>query len=162
MVSTPEFWVLIAFLLLILVFGKKAYGLLTHVLDTYRAQVDDRLREADNLHQESLSLLKTYKTKHKKAMDQVTTILLRAKEEIATAKKANKATFETFKKEKERLFEERLALEKKEMMETLREEVIHKALEIVEKTLLQDKKTRRKLTKETLEKIETVTLGSDK
>ena len=75
MFSTAEFWVLIAFLLLLGGIGKRAFASLTKTLDDHRQKIADQVEEAQRLHDEALSLLNSYKKKSQEAKEQAEKLL---------------------------------------------------------------------------------------
>jgi F-type H+-transporting ATPase subunit b len=159
MFSTPEFWVLVAFFLLLAVFGKRAFRYLIQSLDDHRQKVTHQLREAERLHDEAFSLLNSYKTKHKEAEKQVEKLLAFAEAEAKELKKTAEQEFQDFMNHKEKTMSERLAVEKEETFAKLRRQVTNEALAIVEEVLLKDKDLREKLTKDALKKVEKMELG---
>jgi F-type H+-transporting ATPase subunit b len=159
MFSTPEFWVLVAFFLLLAVFGKRGFLYLIQGLDDHRQKVTHQLREAERLHDEAFSLLNSYKTKHKEAEKQVEKLLAFAEVEAKELKKTAEKEFQDFMTHKEKAMSEKLAIEKEETFAKLRRQVTMEALAIVEEVLLKDKNLREKLTKKALQKIEKVELG---
>lgn len=156
MFSSPEFWVLVAFFLLLAVFGKRAFRYFIQSLDDYQQKVTHQLREAERLHDEAFSLLNSYKTKHKEAYAQVEKLLAFAEEEAKEVKKTAEKEFQDFMKHKEKAMSEKLAIEKEETFAKLRRQVTMEALAIVEEVLLKNKDLREKVTKDALKKIQDV------
>ncbi len=154
--STPEFWVLIAFLLLFLTLGKRAYAYFMQVLDAHAQKAAHQVKEAERLQEEALSLLKTYKKKSDEATLRAEEILAFAEQGIVEFKKSNEQALEHFQAHTEKLFKERLAIEQEEAKAKLRGEIVDEALAIIEQTLLTDEKERKKLTLAVLEKLEPV------
>ena len=122
--STPEFWVLIAFLLLFLTLGKRAYAYFTQILDAHTQKAAHQIKEAEHLQEEALSLLKTYQKKHEDATQHRQEILSFAEKEILEFKKSNKQALEHFQAHTEKLFTERLTIEKEETIAKLRAEIV--------------------------------------
>jgi F-type H+-transporting ATPase subunit b len=151
--SSPDFWVLVAFALLIGLGGRRLYVYITQFLDTYSQQVASQLEDVTRLHDEALSLLKTYEAKYDTALTQVEEILAFSEKEIEHVKALNEQEYLDFKEQKEKMFQERLELDKKEILSKLRSETVAEALKIVEKTLLEDDKMRENLTKEAIEEL---------
>lgn len=155
MFSTPEFWVLIAFVLLIGIFGKRAAGFLINALDKHAQKIADQLEEAQRLHDEALSLLNSYKKKHEEALAQAEKMTSAAKAEALEFKKSSEAEFEKLLAKKEKALLERIALETAETKAKLRRQAVDEALEIVETILAKEPKERKKLTKASLKEIST-------
>lgn len=151
--ATPEFWVFIAFLLLLCILGKRVYLMVTKVLDQYAGTVAQQLEEAQHLQDEAASLLKTYKGKYRNALKEIEDIKTFADQEVADFKASTEAAYRTFKKERDIQAKERIDVLKKEFLDKLREEAIDEALLRIEKSLLKDEKKRKALTLETLQNL---------
>jgi len=161
MFSSPEFWVFIAFVLLLGGLGKRGFSFATQTLDEHRKKVIHQLAEAQRLHDEALSLLNAYKTKHENALEQAAKIISYAEKEAQEFKRASEQELEIFIHQKEKALLDRIALEKEETMSTLRQQAIEEALKIVERFLSTEKKEREKLTKDSLKEISTLFLKPD-
>lgn len=153
MFSTPEFWVFIAFLLFLGLFGKRGLDFLTQILDQHREKIAHQLEEAQRLHDEALSLLNSYKKKHEEALVEATEIISLAKKEALEFKKSSEHEFEKLLAQKEKAFLERIAIETDEAKSKLRNQAADEALKIVEHVLLKDPEQREKLTKASLKEI---------
>jgi F-type H+-transporting ATPase subunit b len=158
MFSTAEFWVLIAFFLLLLSIGKRAFSYLTTILDTHSQKVATQLEEAERLYGEALSLLNSYKKKHAEAIEQVENILSFAEKEADEIKKTGEQAYARFVHHKETAMSDRLGIEKEEALAKLRREAVAEALALVEHVLSANKKEREKLTETSLKKIEELSL----
>ena len=153
MFSTPEFWVFIAFILFLAVFGKKALAFLTQSLDEHSRKITHQLETAQRLHDEALSLLNSYKEKHKEAIEQAGKIVAFAENEALEFKKTSEHEFEKFMTNKEKAFLERIAREKEEANSKLRQRAVDEALAIVENVLITSPKEKKKLTDAALKDI---------
>ncbi|MBP9692110.1 MAG: ATP synthase F0 subunit B [Alphaproteobacteria bacterium] len=156
MFSTPEFWVFIAFVLLLGGLGKRGFSFATQTLDEHRKRVIHQLNEAQRLHDEALSLLNVYKKKHEDALEQAAKIISYAEKEAQELKKSSQQELELFIHQKEKALLERIALEKEETKTKFRQQVVDEALKIVERHLLTEKKERDKLTMASLKEIPTL------
>ncbi len=156
MFSTPEFWVFIAFVLLLGGLGKRGFSFATQTLDEHRKRVIHQLNEAQRLHDEALSLLNVYKKKHEDALEQAAKIISYAEKEAQELKKSSQQELELFIHQKEKALLERIALEKEETKTKLRQQAVDEALKIVERHLLTEKKERDKLTMASLKEIPTL------
>jgi F-type H+-transporting ATPase subunit b len=161
MFSTPEFWVFIAFVLLVGGLGKRGFAFATQTLDDHRKKVIHQLNEAQRLHDEALSLLNSYKKKHEDALEQAAKIISYAEHEAQEFKKSSEQELEIFIHQKEKALLDRIALEKEETKSKLRQQVVDEALKIVEEFLSSEKKEREKLTKASLKDIPNLFLKSD-
>ena len=160
MFSTPDFWVFIAFILFIGFFGKRGLVFLTQLLDQHRQKIAQQLEEAQRLHDEALSLLKTYKKKHEAALEQANTIMALAEKEALEFRKSSEQGFEKLLAQKEKALLERIAIETEETKSKLRNQAADEAFAIVERTLSKDLKERKKLTKASLKEMAGLDLGS--
>ncbi|MBL8676990.1 MAG: hypothetical protein JNJ47_06190, partial [Alphaproteobacteria bacterium] len=114
MFKTPEFWVLIAFILFLFGFGKKIWAFLAQSLDEHRNKISRQLEEAERLCNEALSLLDVYKQKHAEVLKQAAEIIAFAEEEALTLKKEKEREFDHFMKQREKALLERMENEKEE------------------------------------------------
>ncbi len=160
MFSTPEFWVFIAFILFLAVFGKRAFAFLTQSLDEHSRKVAHQLEAAQHLHDEALSLLNSYTEKHKEALEQASKIVSFAETEALEFKKVSEHEFEKLMANKEKAFLERMAIATEEAKSKLREQAISEALAIVENVLSKDENEKKKLTEASLKEIANLTLKS--
>ena len=153
MLSTPEFWVFIAFLIFLGIFGKKAFVLLTQAIDGHREKVAYQLTEAQRLNDEALSLLNSYKKKHEEAIEQSKKIIALAEWEAQELKKTSQKEFEKFMSNKEKAILDRIEVEKEEAKSQLRDQVLNEAIAIIETHLLKDSKERTGLTDASLKEL---------
>lgn len=153
MLATAEFWVFIAFLLFIGIFGKKTFGFLAQSLDAYRQKIRHDIEAAQNLHDEALSLLKTYKKKHEEAIKQAEEIMSYAEKEALEFKNSSEQEFEKFVAQKEKALLERIAIKNEEAKSKLQKEAIDEAITIVEQVLSRDKTQKKKLNDSSLKEI---------
>jgi len=153
MLATAEFWVFIAFLLFIGVFGKKVFEFLTQSLDAYRQKITQDLEKAQTLHDEALSLLSSYKKKHEDAIKQAEEIMSYAEKEALEFKRSSEQEFEKFVTQKEKALLERIAVKNEESKMKLRKEAIGEAISIVEHVLSKDTAQKKKINNSALKEI---------
>ena len=153
MFFSPEFWVLIAFLLLLIGAGRRAFLYMTQTLDAHTQKVTAQLEEADRLHNEALSLLQTYTQKHADALAQSKKIIAFAEEESKEFRKGKAQELEHLLAQKETALLTRLAHEREDVIETLRQEISDEAVAIVKRLLSEDKKESTLLTEKAIEEI---------
>lgn len=158
MLATPEFWVFIAFVLLLVGVGKKGLTFLTRALDEHSQKIAQQLAEAQRLHDEALSLLNTYKKKSQEATEQAAKIISFAEKEALEFKKLSQHEFEKFLAQKEKAIAERIAIETEETKSMLRKQAADEAMKIVENLLSKEQKETKKLTKTALKEIEALAL----
>jgi F-type H+-transporting ATPase subunit b len=156
MISTPEFWVFIAFILLFVFAGKKIVGALTALIEEYRQKISNKLEEVERLHDEAMSLLQSYKQKHQQALEQAAQIVSFAEKEALEFKKHNHKEFEKFMAQKEKALHERLAIEGEEAKAKLRKEAAAEALALVEEFLSKNTAEKQKLTESSLKELSTL------
>jgi F-type H+-transporting ATPase subunit b len=153
MFATPEFWVFIAFILFVALFGKRGTVFLTQLLDQHRFKVTQQLDEAQRLHDEALSLLNSYKKKNEEALEQASNIMASAEKEALAFQKSSEVEFQKLLAQKEKALLERIVLETEATKSKLRNQAADEALAIVENLLSKDSKQREKLTKASLKEI---------
>ncbi len=158
MFSTAEFWVFVAFALLLAGFGKRAFAQLTKILDAHSQKIATQLEEAERLHDEALSLLNSYKKKHGEAIEQVEKIMSFAEKEAEELKRSGEQAYERFMNRQEAALLQRLEIEKEEALVKLRHKAVKEALALVEHVLLTDKKERKNLTDASLKEVEKLSL----
>lgn len=153
MFATPEFWVLISFLLLLVGIGRKAWLRLCQALDAHAQQIADQLEEADRLQREALSLLQTYKEKHKNALAQSKKIIALSEKEAAVFKKNKMQDMDNILAQKEKALLVRLAYEREAARDRIRQKISEDALAIVKRLLSEEESERKALTRKAVEEI---------
>ncbi len=83
MLSSPEFWVAVAFVLFFVFFGAKIYRALTGQLDARSERIRQELEEAVRLREEAQNLLAQYQRKQREAAAEAEAIITHAREEAA-------------------------------------------------------------------------------
>ena len=159
MFSTPDFWVFIAFILFLCLFGKRGFVFLTQYLDQHRQKIAHQLEEAQRLHDEALSLLNSYKEKHEGALVQAKQIMASAERDALVLKNSREQDLEKLLAHKEKVLLERIAIETEEMKSKLKEQAIEEALALVEERLSKNLKEKKKLTKASLKEISALDLS---
>ncbi len=156
MVSTPEFWVFIAFILFLGMAGKKMAVSLNQLINGHRQKISQRIEEVERLHDEALSLLESYKKKHHDSIEQAAKIMAFAEKDALDFKKTSEEEFEKFMAQKEKAFLERLAIENEEAKSKLRKEAAEEALALVEHFLARNPEEKKKLMETSLKEISTL------
>lgn len=160
MISTPEFWVSVAFVLLFVLFGKRAYTFMTQILDDHSRKVTEQLEKAESLQKEALSLLNSYKEKYDNALEQAEKIIAHAEREAEDFKSQSENELEKFIAQKEKALSERLALQREEAKAKLTKEASDLALKIVEEKIMASPATRKKITKTALQDVTKINVVS--
>lgn len=153
MFKTPEFWVLIAFVLFLLAFGKRIWAFLTQSLDEHRNKISRQLEEAERLQDEALNLLEAYKQKHEEVLSQAAEIIAYAEEEAHALKKEKEREFDHFMKQREKALLQRMENEKEETKAVFRKQILEEAIVHVERFLAAQKDEKKKLTENALKEI---------
>jgi F-type H+-transporting ATPase subunit b len=78
MLHDPEFWVLIAFLVFIAAVGKKAWAMITGMLDGKAAAIKSELERAVELREEAQTLLAGYQRQQRDAVKETEDIVAQA------------------------------------------------------------------------------------
>ena len=79
--SAPETWVAVAFVILVVLLWKPAQRALVSALDARAARIERELGEAARLREEAQALLAQYQRKHRDAMKEADEIVARARSE---------------------------------------------------------------------------------
>lgn len=153
MFSTPEFWVFIAFILFVGIFGKYVVTFVKQMLQDHRQKITQQLDEAQRLHDEALSLLNSYKKKHAEVVEHAKKMRAFAEKEAEDYKNSSEEEFKKILAQKEKALLERIALETAETKAKLRKQAADEAFIIVENLLSKDSKERKKLTKAALQNV---------
>ncbi len=158
MFQTPEFWVLVAFVLLIVVLGKRGWLALSAIIDERTDKIQKQLQEAEHLHNEALSLLHTYQKKHAEAMSQAASIIANAEEEAANLKRTVEAELEEMLRQKEKSTLERIEIAQDTAKLQLKKQVAAEALSFVEEILSQELKGKSAAKSHPLQEISAIPL----
>src|SRR5690606_27212403 len=102
LLSSANFWVLVSFVALFVLFGKRVWSTLMNVIDERTNLIRSQLEEAQRLHEEAASLLKTYKEKHDEAVEQSIKIVSRAETEAIELQRSSEKDLENFIRLKEK------------------------------------------------------------
>jgi F-type H+-transporting ATPase subunit b len=86
MFSNPEFWVALAFVLVVLLTFKKVAAAVTSGLDARAAKIRTQIEEARKLREDAQALLADYQRKQREAMAEAEKIITSAKAEAARLK----------------------------------------------------------------------------
>jgi F-type H+-transporting ATPase subunit b len=157
MFSTPEFWVFVAFCLLIGAFGKRAYVFATQTLDQHSQKITDQIAKAEALYEEAQSLLNSYKQKHEDAEKQAAEIISHAERDAQEYKSNSEREFELFIKQKEKALVERLMIQQEEAKLKLRKEATEEAVRRVEELIASSPDIQKKIKDISLKDIMGVT-----
>jgi F-type H+-transporting ATPase subunit b len=116
----PVTWVVIAFFVFFILFGKKLYSALTDILDQRAAAVRTELAEAKRLRQEAEAMLRDATSRRASAIADAQALLQGAKAEAARLAGAAAAEAEAAATRRERMAIERIAAAEKAAVEEMR------------------------------------------
>lgn len=110
MFASPDFWVLISFLMFIgLLVYYKVPGMVAGLLDKRAADIAAELDEARRLREEAQQLLASYQRKQREAMKEAEDIVAQAKVEAENLAKEIRANMEAQVERRTRLAEDKIA-----------------------------------------------------
>lgn len=140
----PTFWVALAFIVLIVLVGKKIYLMAGSALDDRAEAIRARLDEAAKLREEAQELLASNKRKQAEAAEEAKRFIEKAKEEAERVRERLIAEMERDLKRRQQLAEQRIAQVETAAMDEVREmatDVALKAAEAVLKDTMTDAKS---------------------
>lgn len=158
LLSSANFWVLVSFVALFALFGRRIWVTLVNIIDERTQMIRTQLEEAQRLQSEAASLLQTYKAKRDEAVDQSIKIVSRAENEAMELQRSSEQELEHFIKLKEKAMEDRLTMAQKESIESIREEVMKSAFQLVENVLSDDQEAQESLQKNALKDLQSAPL----
>ena len=124
----PEFWVAVAFVIFVLLAGKKVYQAVGKMLDDRAARIRAELSEAERLRAEAEKLLAEYQRKQREAMKDTEAIIAAAREEAARLRKEAAANLEAQVKRRERAAVEQIAQAEAHAVAEVRNQAIELAV----------------------------------
>ena len=125
---SAEFWVLIAFLILVAALFKKVSAALTGGLDARAARIKSHLDEAEKLREDAQSLLAEYQRKQHAAAEEAEGIVAQAKVESKRIHEQAEADLEQALKRREQQALERIAQAEAEALTAVRNQAVDLAL----------------------------------
>lgn len=125
---SAEFWVLIAFLILVGALFKKVSAVLTGGLDARAARIKAQLDEAEKLREDAQSLLAEYQRKHRAASREAEAILAQAKSESQRMREQAQADLEQALERRKQQALEKIAQAEAEALSEVRNQAVDLAL----------------------------------
>jgi F-type H+-transporting ATPase subunit b len=116
----PRNWVLIAFILFFLIFGRKLWAALAGMLDDRAAKVRAELDEAARLRQEAEAMLRDAEKQREEALRDAQALIAGAKTEAERVAAAAAAEAETAAKRREQMAMDRIASAEKAAVDEVR------------------------------------------
>lgn len=141
--QTPEFWVLVAFVILIAGTVKTIFRMVTEALDKRSRTINDRIEEAVRLHEAAQDLLASYERKQRDAAEEAERIVERARAEAERLSEQMAVDLEAAMKRRERQAMDRIAQAEATALDEIRTLAVDVALDAAAK-LLADKMTAKK------------------
>ena len=132
---SPEFWVLVAFVLLIALAGRKVVRTITTGLDSRAETIRTRVEEAEKLRDEAQELLASYQRKQHDATKEAKEIVERAREEAARLAERAADDLERSLKRREQLAMDRIAQAETSAVDQVRSLAVDVALEATRRVL---------------------------
>ncbi|GAB4176922.1 MAG: F0F1 ATP synthase subunit B [Thalassobaculales bacterium] len=128
MLSTPEFWVLVAFVLFVAVAWRLAGKSLPALLDGRAEAIRRQIEEARSLREEAQTLLATYQRKQRDALQEADAILAQAKAEAERLRADAAAGLEASLKRREQAALEKIAQAEAKAVQDVREMAVDLAV----------------------------------
>lgn len=122
--SNPRTWVAIAFLLFVVLSGRKLWAVLTGMLDARAATIRQELDEAARLRAEAEAMLRTAQSDREAALAEAGTLLANAKAEAARVTEQARVDAEAAGKRRERMATDRIAAAEKAAVTEVRSAAI--------------------------------------
>ncbi len=126
LLHSAEFWVLVAFIILVAGIFNKVRTALNNALDTRAARIKAQLEEAQKLRTDAQALLAEYQRKQNTAAEDAQRIVDHAKEEAVRMREQAKADLEQALKRREQQAVDKIAQAEAEALK----EVRHQAVEL--------------------------------
>ena len=118
--NTPEFWVLLAFVIFVALLWKKIAGAFVGVLDARTDKIRQELDEAQRLREEAQSLLASYQRRQRDAQKEAEEIIAHAREEAERLRRQAAADLEASLKRRETQAIDRIAQAEAAAMQEVR------------------------------------------
>lgn len=118
--AEPSHWVVLAFFLFFIIFGKKLWGALAGMLDARAASVRAELDEAARLKSEAEAMLKDAEATRAKAQADAKSLIEGAAAEAARVAEATRAEAESSAKRREQMALDRIAAAQKQAVDEVR------------------------------------------
>ena len=135
MFSSPEFWVAIAFIMLLAAIGKKAYIQLTGFLDAHIQGIRTQIENAETLLHKAQDMLAEYTHKQHTAIDQSVEIVSSAESQAIELKRSSERELMHQLELREKACLARIAQAEKEARDDLAQQTANEAFKIVQRVL---------------------------
>ena len=138
MFTAPEFWILISFVILFGLVGRRVYGHLSNILDERSSKIRVEVRNAENEIEQSRLLLEKYKQKHKEAVADANKIINQSKQKSSLLKRASERDLKHQLSVHESFYLSRINQLEQESYNYIKYRIINDSLMIVKKVLQSD------------------------
>ncbi len=118
--TEPSHWVVLAFFLFFIFFGKKLWGALAGMLDARAASVRAEIDEAARLKSEAEAMLKDAEATRARAQSEAKTLIEGAAAEAARVTEAGRVEAEASAKRREQMALDRIAAAQKQAVDEIR------------------------------------------
>ena len=141
--QAPEFWVMVAFVILIAGTGRAVFRMATEALDKRSRTINDQIEEAVRLREEAQDLLASYERKQRDAAEEAERIVERARAEAERLSEQSAVDLEAALKRRERQAMDRISQAEATALDEIRALAVDVALDATAK-ILADKMTANK------------------
>lgn len=138
LLADPEFWVLIAFIIAVIVLVRKASPVITSSLDQRAAKIGAELEEAQKLRDEAQRTLAEYQRKQRDALKEAEDIIAHARAEAERAAQQAVKDLEAAIERRQRLALDKVALEESKAVAEVRNTAVDVAITAVRGMLASD------------------------
>ena len=128
LLNSAEFWVLVAFVILVGGLAKKIWAVLTSGLDARAARIKAQLDEAEKLRLDAQSLLAEYQRKQHAAAEEAQSIIAQAKAEAERVREQAQADLQQALKRREQQALEKIAQAEAEALSEVRNQAVDLAV----------------------------------
>lgn len=118
--ADPRNWVVVAFFLFFILFGKRLWGALSGMLDSRATRVRSELEEASRLRREAEAMLLNAEKQHADAMTEARALIANARAEAGRVAAAATAEAEGSAKRREKMAIDRIAAAEKAAVDDVR------------------------------------------
>lgn len=133
----PEFWVALAFLMVVVLAYKKVSKAITTSLDARSAKIKGSLDEARKLREDAQALLAEYQRKQRDALQEAETIVSHARHEADRLKKDSEVALQAAIERREKQAVERIAQAEAQAMDEVRAMAVDLAVAAATKLIAQ-------------------------
>jgi len=136
--ETPEFWVLVAFVITVVGAGKAVYQKVSAMLDERSENIRTDIEEATRLREEAQDLLASFERKQRDAVEEAKDISERARSEAEYLAKKSAEDLEVMLQRRERQAQDRIAHAESQARDEIRKAAIDVAIQ-ASREILADK-----------------------